>query len=574
MRFTFYIFLFLSGSTLFGQNIVNGYVTDSETDEPLLFTYIIVQNTTIGTITNEEGYFELNCSISDSLEISHLGYSTKQVLASDISKKASIKLVPINIVLNDLVIVADDNYLYEIVERAKNKFKSNKERLKSKAYLNVISSSEDCPVEYSESYYNADIEFGGVKKMIFKNGKSYLSKRKKGGYYLSLDISKALSGYSLIKGRNSYPKGPFELSKRKLRKRIILSSAGRYKDLIEIEFVPKNEIDKYFSGRMWIDIKTYELKEIEFEYVDHKNKIFEGMGMTRIDMLNFKLKFSFSSVSDQTFLNYVQLNYQADLIDGYGEDFSVSSESILHIYDYNKPFVKAFTTFPEHISDYRLFTIPPDTIIWTELTQQNQIKLTKSKKKLRNYIIKEGQTFSNDLHPRKTFFEHNYHHWTADGRQILKKTPQHVNAEVTHNLSRLYQSYNYRTDQLNISAILYLDILKTQDSFVYETSAIFDIYDSFNHLDESNALNAYVNIYFDLAELYRKKMELMLSQPNLLFDDVNKIYIDINEEWSEQKAKLEKEAFAGRNLEKLEEWNSFISQNLGIDNMKLFDLKE
>jgi hypothetical protein len=60
------------------QPVVSGRITDKTTGLPIEGAFVILKGTMNGTVTNSEGYYELNAQKeSNSLEISSIGYITK-----------------------------------------------------------------------------------------------------------------------------------------------------------------------------------------------------------------------------------------------------------------------------------------------------------------------------------------------------------------------------------------------------------------------------------------------------------------------------------------------------------------
>ena len=94
--------------SLEGQNEIRikGLVTDSVRGEPLPYVSIIVKGTTTGAATDLDGRFSLTVPSSASgkmLEVSYLGYSTKQVPLKS-GQSLSIQLAPTGIALNEVVV--------------------------------------------------------------------------------------------------------------------------------------------------------------------------------------------------------------------------------------------------------------------------------------------------------------------------------------------------------------------------------------------------------------------------------------------------------------------------------------
>lgn len=61
------------------QKRLIGMVTDSNTGEPIIGASILLKNKNIGTITDTEGNFELQASENETLVISYIGYTTKEI---------------------------------------------------------------------------------------------------------------------------------------------------------------------------------------------------------------------------------------------------------------------------------------------------------------------------------------------------------------------------------------------------------------------------------------------------------------------------------------------------------------
>ncbi|MDT0642041.1 TonB-dependent receptor [Zunongwangia sp. F363] len=108
MRKLLALALFLTSATIFAQGTLTGTVIDSETDGPLPGATVMVVGTTRGTNTDFDGNFSLNVrQNTGTLRVSFIGYKTKEV--------------PFTIAdggtedLGDIILVADDNALSEIV---------------------------------------------------------------------------------------------------------------------------------------------------------------------------------------------------------------------------------------------------------------------------------------------------------------------------------------------------------------------------------------------------------------------------------------------------------------------------
>lgn len=84
--------LLLTSALSWGQVTLRALVADSASLKPIAFVTVRVSNTYRGTITNEQGYFALTVSETDTLTFSIVGYYPKQVAARDIQNAPVVYL--------------------------------------------------------------------------------------------------------------------------------------------------------------------------------------------------------------------------------------------------------------------------------------------------------------------------------------------------------------------------------------------------------------------------------------------------------------------------------------------------
>ena len=120
-------------STFFGKHQlaaqqIKGIVYDSASMQALEFVNILDLNTGKGTITNTEGYFELNVEMPSTLRYSFLGYNPKEVKYenTNINDSIEILLSSSSLKFNEVVLEAERlNLGKQIVKRIiKEKVKS------------------------------------------------------------------------------------------------------------------------------------------------------------------------------------------------------------------------------------------------------------------------------------------------------------------------------------------------------------------------------------------------------------------------------------------------------------------
>ena len=99
------ITLFFFVNFVTAQTTLNFRVDDCETKEPISFAHIGIAEKSVGTISNEKGFFSLDIPVQnmhDTLTISFIGYKTKLIPIKKI--KSNIELCPDNVLLKEIVV--------------------------------------------------------------------------------------------------------------------------------------------------------------------------------------------------------------------------------------------------------------------------------------------------------------------------------------------------------------------------------------------------------------------------------------------------------------------------------------
>lgn len=71
---------------LSAQTEISGIVTDADLKDPIIGATVLIQGTTTGTTTDWDGTFSLSLDLPATLEVSYIGYSTKEISVSDNSR--------------------------------------------------------------------------------------------------------------------------------------------------------------------------------------------------------------------------------------------------------------------------------------------------------------------------------------------------------------------------------------------------------------------------------------------------------------------------------------------------------
>ena len=100
--------IFLFTNTVYGQTSISGMCTDEKSGAPLPNANILVKETTFGTVSNNDGEFELSVPIEPpfTLVVSFLGYVSREIIIEEHSEKLEVTLKETFIGTNKIVITA------------------------------------------------------------------------------------------------------------------------------------------------------------------------------------------------------------------------------------------------------------------------------------------------------------------------------------------------------------------------------------------------------------------------------------------------------------------------------------
>lgn len=189
-----------------------------------------------------------------------------------------------------------------------------------------------------------------------------------------------------------------------------------------------------------------------------------------------------------------------------------------------------------------------------------------------DYFWEKGEliNFQNSFFkPKKGrgFFRPTNLYWSKDRRISLKR---HLSPR--QELGDAQIEGLFRGEKYKLSVQLFLDINEVGDSLIHLSKTVLDIFQTHFYLEQTPLMDCFVNIYFDLCEIERLKMEQKLSKTNLTIDQSIAIHEQSKADMETITQQYLKEVQTGTNTIKLMEWNAIVQAELGIDNMSLFGL--
>ncbi len=111
---------------LLAQNIIKGKIIDQDNQQPLAQANIVVENTKQGTVSNAQGFFEINTESKDLL-ISHIGYLPQKITLRPNQNFLQVWLKPDPITLNEVIV---------------NAFQSEKSLLKTPGAITLLTKQD------------------------------------------------------------------------------------------------------------------------------------------------------------------------------------------------------------------------------------------------------------------------------------------------------------------------------------------------------------------------------------------------------------------------------------------------
>jgi len=576
-RMLFLIFLLSYYSKIDAQTIINAeslsyeaIIIDSTTSNKLPYCTIYNQTKNNGTVSNLNGIFTLNqVALNDIIIISFIGYEKKTIqLTTDALLLKKIQLTPKTELLDVITVYANNSFLYDLVSNCKKNNLSSKKT--AKTYYLLKSSVNNKQVEQVESYYNGDYLNCDLSQLKLKNGRIALSDFNN-RFLTSSESSKTMSLHKTFYNNKIFPVSPLGFKRKKLIKTYNLSLISMYKDenshtVFVIKYIPKKDNPEAFNGTIWIDSLTNNLLKVSYKIENTKTHPFLKHG--HIDSLinvDLALSKSYHIINNQSFIKSIDFNYSIKYKTIKDSVFIINTKALLYAYNYKDSFLlPKFTYQNSSYIDYRQINASPyNHFFWNNINEFKINELTKNNSK---YIQEESKITSENLFVNNSFFkygihEHPYKFWSknritfrdesVDSKYLTNKTP-----------SELY----------NLDVQIYLDVNKLNDSINHITATIFDPITSFYYYPITNQDLAFINMYFDLVEIFRIELEQEISNINDI-DLIMNTYSSKMEKLKETSHSFFKDVEHGTNEEKMKKWNTYIINNLGIDNLSFFKLK-
>jgi hypothetical protein len=549
---------------------VGGRVLDTETGDAL--PYVKIYNHTLknGTLTNSEGYFEIaSRSLSDSISISFTGYQ-KFVLALDQdSGFYTVRLVPASKLLRTVdVDGSDDPWIANLLNECRKKQSFQPDT--AKAYYQLKSFVNGRQVELIECFYNAAVNGYDLGELGLKAGRIALQQHDH-RFFASMESSRAITLLTLFGHNDFFPQSPLAYSKKEMRKKFEFFLLNKYNNdgndtMLVIRFVPREKNGTLFEGRIWLNQDQKHIEKINLVCNDARHPFIPMFSTDSIKNVDFNITKTFREINGKMMLAQVYFDYHI-LYNGrdYGY-YDVNTNAILYNYDTSNEFLLPGFDFSEStIGDYRkINALPYNSFFWEN---HNEFALADqqgaNKKFYEDSLSVTNQVFFKpNTYAQHGLLEHPYMHWSENRITFREAIPDTAG----------FVKGNFISDQYKLTAKLFLDVNFYNDSLHLLTAAVFDPYESFYYLPIDNKTLCFINIYFDLFEIQRRKLQIVFNTltQNTPSDLISNYYQQSRNALQFLTSVYLKEVERGNNKPEMLKWNEIVRKELAIDNIGIF----
>ena len=174
MKIWFYTMLLLVTAQwpiVHAQQLIEGRVLQAADGQPVAYAGIIANQSGLGTVSNEQGYFRLLLAAGDdSLLVRFIGYKTLHLAILPHKSFYQLHLDFSVQQLREVVIVAKEElYLYDLLRKCK--LQAGKLEQEARAYFELRTQVDTHQVELVEGFYNASFIGADVVDLQLKAGR-------------------------------------------------------------------------------------------------------------------------------------------------------------------------------------------------------------------------------------------------------------------------------------------------------------------------------------------------------------------------------------------------------------------
>lgn len=280
----------LNASALFkGEDILpdtlntvqyRGKITDSRSNEALVFATITIDGTNIATVSNSEGFFLLKVPkeipVSTNINISYLGYRQKTISLSDLEPdKNKIELDVLSISLSEVNVAPKDAHqiIREVISRKQDNYMQEPLRMttfyretikRRRSYVSLAEAVIDVHKQPYSSYRLDGLRLFKARKDVDYSKMDTITFKLQGGPYSALMLDVMKDPYSIL-SLEEMDYYDFDLDN---------ITMVDNKIIYIIDFKQKKYVDDpLFYGKLYIDVESMGITSVNFSInIEDKNK--------------------------------------------------------------------------------------------------------------------------------------------------------------------------------------------------------------------------------------------------------------------------------------------------------------
>jgi hypothetical protein len=575
---------FFTSIELSAQVDVKGKVLRADQNEAVPFCAIGIKSSNRGCLSNEDGDFLLRAANQDTLVFSAIGYKKVVVTVAQVLKQGTVLLQVSEMLLEEVTVISNNNFVYELLGKSRKALMNSISR-NAKAYYFLETEISGQPVELLECYYTAKLNNNRIQDLGFKNGRigvaPFVDR-----YFVSLDISKAFTMLNLIYPYERMPSNPYQFNTKQLKKNYFLHLSSSYDSLQPvyiIEFIAKNNEGHFFNGKVHVLKSNYLPLKIELRVQNTLHHPFRPLfPNSKISSASMQINKNFEFKNDSCYVHHIDFNYNLTYV-VQNQTRIVKSKGLMYFYDYNKPFLPILYDYNSELDDYKKISgLSFNELFW----KNNQvIEYTKALEGKRNFLEQNGflLNYKNQMKlapgvKKENFFESNDILWSKEKRIFLRadnavSDSSRIIVWLSNDTTIIWSERDhFRINNYSLKSGIYLDANPIHDSIQHYSVSIFKVNESYYHLKEDANTNSFLNIYFDLLEIERRKMEKEIEKNPNSWAHIKACYTKAQTEFENTSLRYFKEVERGTNKKRLEVWNQKVVDELSINNIEIFNI--
>ncbi len=559
-------------------NEIEGRIVEQSNNAEIPFANIHNRSIRKGTISNTDGFFKIQIeNWTDTILVHAVGYQSQKLILSEGNLFYIVKMKENITELGEITVMPKENsYLFQLLASCKDH--PNKIKQEAKSYYELKTVIDDKQVELVEGFFNTAISGYELSGQKLKAGRIAMQAYdEKMRMFISAESSRAILMSKVMSETPYFPLSPFAMNRKNMQRSFYLNLDRKYLDdnldsIVVITYFPRERSGNYYKGKIWLNITRNRLVKqtmnCENCRVHPFLPLFDTDSILGVDLHITK---TFASGNEKQLFNHVDFNYEIAYKSRFGKVtehvYQIKTNALLYAYDYNEIFFIPKFEFNKTATDYRkILSLPVNDFFWeyndeyrvNDHQNSNRIFFSDSNTVTnRNYLTKKDSPL------KKGFYKEPYVKWSPNRILFRESIPD----TVVNDMKIALEDRN-----CNLSVKIFLDQNVYKDSTNILTCTIFDPYESYYLLPIDEITHCFMNIYFDLCEIERRKLELILKNRDASRAELEAIYEKFMVGYRLMKDTYFRSVDHGRNKRELIKWNEVVKKELQIDNIEMFKL--